>query len=91
MIDENKLTGISAWPKDDRPREKLLKKGARALSNSELLGILLRTGAAGISAIDLGRSILKRFGAFRNMIHTDQCDWKGFNERQKLPVLLAQG
>jgi len=31
-----KLSGISAWPVDDRPREKLLKKGARALSNSEI-------------------------------------------------------
>ena len=37
-------TGIKSWPLDDRPREKLLKKGAGTLSNSELLAILLRTG-----------------------------------------------
>jgi DNA repair protein RadC len=44
MTEKNKTTGIKSWPQDDRPREKLLKKGAVALSNSELLAILLRTG-----------------------------------------------
>lgn len=48
---------IRNWPVDDRPREKLLKKGARALSNSELLAILLRTGTSGSSAIDLARKL----------------------------------
>jgi len=73
-----KLSGISAWPVDDRPREKLLKKGARSLSNSELLAILLRTGTPGVSAIDLARDVLKKFGTFRNMAHTDARDWKDF-------------
>ncbi len=69
-------TGIKSWPEDDRPREKLLKKGAKALSNSELLAILLRTGTHGTSAIDLARKVLKKFGTFRNMAHTDARDWK---------------
>jgi len=73
-----KPSGISAWPADDRPREKLLKKGARSLSNSELLAILLRTGTPGVSAIDLARDVLKKFGTFRNMTHTDARDWKEF-------------
>ena len=71
-----KATGIKTWPEDDRPREKLLKKGAGALSNSELLAILLRTGTHGTSAIDLARKVLKKFGTFRNMAHTDLRDWK---------------
>ncbi|MFZ2356419.1 MAG: DNA repair protein RadC [Candidatus Omnitrophota bacterium] len=71
-----KATGIKSWPEDDRPREKLLKKGAGALSNSELLAILLRTGTHGTSAIDLARKVLKKFGTFRNMAHTDSRDWK---------------
>ena len=75
---ERKSTGIKTWPEDDRPREKLLKKGAAALSNSELLAILLRTGTNGTSAIDLARNILKKFGTFRNMVHTDTRDWKEF-------------
>lgn len=76
--EKNKKTGIKAWPKDDRPREKLLKRGAEALSNSELLAILLRTGAKGASAIDLARRMLEKFSTFRNMSHTDMRDWKGF-------------
>ncbi len=76
MAKEKKTTSIKSWPEDDRPREKLLKKGAGALSNSELLAILLRTGTTGTSAIDLARKVLKKFGTFRNMAHTDSRDWK---------------
>lgn len=68
--------GIKSWPKDDRPREKLLKHGEHKLSNSELLAILLRTGIRGESAIDLARKILAKFKTFRNMSHTDIRDWK---------------
>ena len=80
MTGKNKTrnTGIKFWPVDDRPREKLLKKGARVLSNSELLAILLRTGTSGTSAIDLARKVMKKFGTFRNMAHTDARDWKDF-------------
>jgi DNA repair protein RadC len=78
VTEKNKTTGIKAWPKDDRPREKLLKKGARTLSNSELLAILLRTGTPGVSAIDLARKVIDKFGTFRNMAHTDVNDWKDF-------------
>jgi DNA repair protein RadC len=42
MAGGSKVISIKNWPVDDRPREKLLKKGAKALSNSELLAILLR-------------------------------------------------
>ena len=76
MAGESKATGIKSWPEDDRPREKLLKKGAGVLSNSELLAILLRTGTHGTSAIDLARKVLKKFGTFRNMAHIDSRDWK---------------
>jgi len=77
-MDKAKSTGIKSWPEDDRPREKLLKRGARALSNSELLAILLRTGVQGNSAIDLARQIIDKFGTFRNMNHTDMREWKEF-------------
>jgi len=78
MSKEIKTTGINNWPADDRPREKLLKKGARALTNSELLAILLRTGIKGSSAIDLARKVMEKFGTFRNMLHVDVRDWKEF-------------
>jgi DNA repair protein RadC len=56
-------TPIRDWPEDERPREKLLKRGVSALSDAELLALVLRTGdaAAGKSAIDLGRELLERF------------------------------
>ena len=52
------------------------KYGEDQLSNSELLAILLRTGSRGVSAVDLSRKILEKFGTFRNMSHTDIRDWK---------------
>ena len=76
MTDQNQTSGIKSWPSDDRPREKLLKKVAGALTNSELLAILLRTGAQGVSAIDLARQVIDKFGSFRNMNHTDAREWK---------------
>ena len=78
MTEKTKKSGIKSWPQDDRPREKLLKKGAGMLSNSELLAILLRTGVKGVSAIDLARQIIDKFGTFRNMSHTDMRAWKEF-------------
>lgn len=56
-------SAIREWPEDERPREKLLKRGAAALSDAELLALVLRTGdaSAGKSAIDLGRELLERF------------------------------
>ncbi|MFA5337643.1 MAG: DNA repair protein RadC [Candidatus Omnitrophota bacterium] len=69
---------INLWPAEDRPREKLLKKGEHNLSNSELLAILLRTGVKGQSAIDLARAILDKFKTFRNMSSADLSHWKEF-------------
>ncbi len=69
---------IAQWPVDDRPREKLLKHGEKALSNAELLAILLRTGIKGQSAVDLARRILERFGSFRAMSYADGRCWQEF-------------
>ena len=88
VTEKSKSTGIKSWPEGDRPREKLLKKGAAALSNSELLAILLRTGVKGNSAIDLARQIIEKFNTFRNMNHTDMREWKEFKGLG--PAKLAQ-
>lgn len=52
---------ITDWPDDERPRERLLKFGAAALSDAELLAIFLRVGVRGKSAVDLARDLLARF------------------------------
>jgi DNA repair protein RadC len=52
-------TSIKNWAIDDRPREKLLVKGAAALSNSELLAILLNNGSKNKSAVEMAKEILK--------------------------------
>lgn len=54
---------IHELPADERPREKLAAHGASALSDSELIAILLRTGMVGASAIDIGRQLVARFGS----------------------------
>jgi DNA repair protein RadC len=63
---------IRDWPNDERPREKLLDKGAGALSDAELLAILLRTGTRGRSALDLARDALKSFASLRKLIAADR-------------------
>jgi len=53
---------ITEWPEDERPRERLLKQGAKALSDAELLAIFLRVGVKGKSAVDLARELVNKFG-----------------------------
>jgi DNA repair protein RadC len=62
---------IRDWPPNERPREKLLDKGAAALSDAELLAILLRTGRAGHSALDLARDVLTSFQSLRMLTASD--------------------
>lgn len=54
---------IKDLPASERPRERLLAKGAEALATEELIAILLRTGTAGVSALDAARALLKQFGS----------------------------
>ena len=63
---------ISDWPADERPREKLLARGAESLSDAELLAILLRTGIPGRSALGLARDLLAAFGSLRRLVATDR-------------------
>jgi DNA repair protein RadC len=59
---------IKDWAPDDRPREKLLAKGSEALSNSELLAILLGSGTKTKSAIEVGKEVLGLAGDNLNML-----------------------
>jgi DNA repair protein RadC len=59
---------ISDWPVEERPRERLLANGAGALSDAELLAVLLRTGVRGKSAVELARELLDRFGSITRLL-----------------------
>ncbi len=63
---------IKDWPEGDRPREKLLQRGAEALSDAELLALILRTGDASskTSAVDQGRLLLTRFNDLPQLANT---------------------
>ena len=57
-------------PEDARPREKLLARGPGALSNAELLALLLRTGIPGKNALQMGQELLDDFGGVSGLLHT---------------------
>lgn len=59
--------GISSWPENDRPRERLLRLGPQALTEAELVAVLLRVGYQGTNAVELGRQIIAGFGSLRAM------------------------
>ncbi len=58
---------IKNWPEGERPRERLLKQGAEALSTAQLLAIILRTGGGGKSAIDLAMEMLDKFKSLKHV------------------------
>lgn len=62
---------IKQWPEGERPREKLLAHGAAALSDAELLAILLRVGTRGMSAVDLARYLLNEFGSLGRLMSAE--------------------
>ncbi|MGB7651419.1 MAG: DNA repair protein RadC [Gallionella sp.] len=70
---------ITNWPSSERPREKLLERGAAALSDAELLAIFLRTGVVGKSAVDLARELLNRFGNLTQLFATSEADFCAIN------------
>jgi len=66
---------ITHWPCAERPREKLIQRGAGALSDAELLAILLRTGIRGSSAVDMARQLLGDFGSLRSILKASELDF----------------
>jgi DNA repair protein RadC len=67
---------IRNWPKDERPREKLLQRGAHALSDAELLAILLRCGTRGRNAIELAQEHILAFGSLRELLMAEYPQWE---------------
>ncbi|MCH8545764.1 MAG: DNA repair protein RadC [Cryomorphaceae bacterium] len=84
---------IKHWSEDDRPREKLMNKGRQALSNAELLAILIGSGLKGQSAVDVGKVLLKKVD---NDLHKlskltieEICEVKGLGPARAVTMIAA--
>lgn len=83
---------IKDLPPDARPREKLLARGPGALSDTELLALLLRTGLAGKSVLQLASELLDRFGGLAGLLNANAQDLKslkGLGGTAKRAELMA--
>lgn len=84
---------ITAWAEDDRPREKLLLKGRIALSNAELLAILIGSGTRELSAVDLSKQILAVCNHDLNQLGKQGIDQltqhKGIGEAKAITIVAA--
>jgi len=89
----NTAIAIKSWQESDRPREKFLQQGKKALSNSELLAIIIGSGHQHFSALDLSRQILDDFHQNFEMI--SRCSplqltrFKGMGKVKAITILAA--
>ena len=67
---------IRHWPESERPREKLVERGAHALSDAELLAVLLRCGTRGRNAIELAQEHILAFGSLRELLMAEWPQWE---------------
>jgi DNA repair protein RadC len=87
------LLNIKQWAEDDRPREKLVAKGKSALSNAELLAILLRSGSTKETAVDLSKRMLSEVSD--NLLELSKLSlaefmkFKGIGEAKALSIIAA--
>jgi DNA repair protein RadC len=83
---------IKDWPEHERPRERLVNYGADALSDAELLGIILRVGNPQQSAMDLARSLLIKLGGLRGLDQKsvpDLCEVHGIGTAKAAQIKAA--
>ena len=90
---EKKPLPITSWSLDDRPREKLLEKGNKALSDAELIAILIGSGSRNESAVDLAKRILASTNANLNQLArlslNDLQEFKGIGEAKAVSIVAA--
>jgi DNA repair protein RadC len=68
---DSPITPIKHWPRGERPRERLIERGAQALSDAELLAVVLGTGTGGASVLDVARNLLHSFGSLRRLLSAE--------------------
>ena len=84
---------IANWSSDDQPREKLRDKGAQALSNAELIAILIGSGYPGVTAVELMQQILSdcnnNLNTLGKMSISDLMHYKGVGEAKAITIMAA--
>lgn len=87
----NAATQLKQLPPEDRPREKLLIAGGSALSDAELVAVLLRTGRPGMSAIEMGQQLLAERGGLGGLLLADASalQRRGLGEAKAAALLAA--
>lgn len=92
-VEETSYTSIKHWAEEDRPREKLMAKGAEALTNAELLAILIGGGTTKKSAVELMQEVLHDCGdTLRGLNHMtlhDLLRYNGIGEAKALTIIAA--
>lgn len=73
------IMAITDWPAEQRPRERLIRHGAQALSDAELLAVFLRVGVAGKSAVDLARDMVAHFGSLHRLFSASLTEFSALN------------
>lgn len=89
---QDAILPIREWPENEQPREKLIHKGANALSDAELVAIFIRTGIPGKTALDLARDALLEVGGLRallNMQMSELCRQKGIGAAKYVQLQAA--
>jgi DNA repair protein RadC len=90
---ENKSISIKSWAEDDRPREKLVLKGKAALSDAELIAILIGSGSRNETAVALSKKILasidNNLNRLGKMSVADLQKFKGIGEAKAISIITA--
>lgn len=92
-MEEGKIVGIKGWSPEDRPREKLLLKGIPSLSEAELIAILIGSGTANFSAVEVARKILQygnnNLNDLARLSVKDLTKIKGIGEAKAITIVAA--
>ena len=92
-MEHKKSLSIKEWAEEDKPREKMLLKGRKALSDSELIAILIGSGTGGVSAVELAQQILRQYENDLNTLGRvsikDFMKFKGIGEAKAITIAAA--
>lgn len=85
-------TRIKDWPKDERPREKLLNRGAQSLSDAELIALFIGSGTGGVTAVDVAKRLLvehENLGSLASLNAAELSRMKGIGPARAARILAA--